>query len=153
DFFPKMHNNGENMAEVWMASWWVGIEWTTKWRNYYGAGRYSLQNAWKLDRLLDMARENGLNIHLVLDNHGKFSEWFDWEWYLNPYNSFCDAGGPVGTAAEFFTDERARQMHKNKLRYIAARWGADPAVMGWELVSEFDLVGTGRFKRDMSPRV
>jgi hypothetical protein len=139
DFFDKMQQAGENTAEVWMSSWWVGIEWTSAWRDYYGAQRYSLQNAWKLDTLLKMARDHGLNIHLVLDNHGKFSAFCDWEWDLNPYNQIN--GGIVNTAPEFFTDQTARKWHRNRLRYIAARWSNDPTIMGWELVSEFDLVG------------
>jgi hypothetical protein len=150
DFFNKMQKNGENLAEVWMSSWWVGIEWTSRWRNYYGFGRYSLQNAWKLDYLLEMARERGIHIHLVLDNHGKFSSWCDWEWDLNPYNKA--QGGFISTAREFFTDESARRLHKNRLRYIASRWGADPAIMGWELVSEYDLVG-GTHRGDNNARM
>ncbi len=145
DFFPKMKAAGENTAEVWMASWWLGIEWTSEWRDYYGVGRYSLQHAWKLDKVLEMARENGIHIHLVLDNHGKFSTYCDWEWDLNPYNlrrpTASRDGGMCRDAREFFTLDLARTSHKNKLRYVAARWGADPTVLGFELVSEFDLVG------------
>lgn len=142
DYFAKMQANGANICEVWMASWWLGIEWTQKWPNFYGAGRYSLQNAWKMDYTLEMARKHGIYIHMVFDNHGKFSAWCDWEWELNPYNSLNPYDrGTASTAEEMFTDEQARKWHRNKLRYIAARWGADPTVMGWELVSEYDLVG------------
>lgn len=142
DFFDKMEKNGENMAEVWMASWWLGIEWTSRWRDYYGAQRYSLQHAWKLDYLLDLARKKGIYIHLVLDNHGKFSNWCDWEFQDCPYNrnSPGDAG-VVNNSEEFFTDPTCRKYHRNKLRYIAARWGSDPTIFGWELCSEYDLVG------------
>ena len=141
DVFDKMEANRENTVEVWMASWWLGIEWTTYWKDYYGPRRYSLPHAWKLDYLLDLARQHGLYIHLVLDNHGKFSQWCDWEWDNNPYNSHLQPNGIVATAQEFFSSQTARKWHKNKLRYIAARWGSDPAILGWELVSEYDLVG------------
>jgi hypothetical protein len=143
DYFKTMQKNGENTAEVWMAAWWVGIEWTSKWRNYYGPKRYSL---------LKMAQERGIYIHLVLDNHGKFSSWCDWEWDLNPYNSQCEPNeGVVTTASAFFTNDTARKWHRNRLRYIAARWGADPTILGWELVSEFDLVG-GTHRNDSNAR-
>ena len=151
DFFDKMQRAGENTAEVWMSSWWLGIEWTAAWRDFYGHGRYSLQNGWKLDTLLKMAREHGLNIHLVIDNHGKFSEYCDWEWDQNPYNANTEGGGCVHSAQEFFTNETARQWHRNKLRYIVARWGSDPTILGWEMVSEFDLVG-GSNRNDMGAR-
>ena len=152
EFFTKMQQNQENIAEVWMSSWWLGIEWTRQWRNYHGPGRYSLQHAWKLDYLLELARTHGINVHLVLDNHGKFSTWCDWEWDLNPYNSSADPkNGVISSSEEFFTNETTRRWHRNKLRYITARWGADPTIMGWELVSEYDLVG-GRHRRDQSAR-
>ncbi len=151
DFFEKMQKAGENTAEVWMASWWVGIEWTASWRDFFGHGRYSLQNAWKLDTVLKMAHEHGLNIHLVIDNHGKFSEYCDWEWDQNPYNANTEGGGCVHSAQEFFTNETARKWHRNKLRYIVARWGSDPTILGWEMVSEFDLVG-GTNRNDMGAR-
>jgi len=142
DFFDKMQKNGENTVEVWMASWWLGIEWTSRWRDFYGAGRYSLQNSWKLDYLLDLAKQRGIYAHIVIDNHGKFSAWCDWEWDNNPYNINSPGdNGVVHTAEEFFTDPTCRKWHKNKLRYIAARWGSAPTIMGWELVSEYDLVG------------
>jgi hypothetical protein len=89
---------------------------------------------------------------MVIDNHGKFSEWCDWEWDLNPYNSKSPDQGPALNAEDFFVNEDSRRMHRNKLRYIAARWGADTTVMGWELVSEYDLVG-GRTRGDQGARV
>ncbi|HEY3319026.1 MAG TPA: hypothetical protein VGP72_00920 [Planctomycetota bacterium] len=149
EMFDKMQKAGENTCEVWMAAWWLGIEWTSRWRDYYGATRYSLQHAWKLDTLLKMAREHGIYVHLVLDNHGKFSCWCDWEWQDNPYN--LGSPGDMGvaeTAESFFTDPTCRRWHRNKLRYIAARWGSDSTLLGWELVSEYDLVAgtTPNFK-------
>jgi hypothetical protein len=147
DLFPKMAAAGENVAEVWMSSWWLGIEWTRRWRTYRGKGRYSLENAWRLDKVLELARRHGLKVHLVIDNHGKFSEWCDEEWDFNPYNRFSDPDGPVRGAAEFFRSETARKLHRQRLRYILARWASDPAILGWELVSEYDLVGDGGQKR------
>lgn len=142
DMFPKMAANGENVAEVWMASWWLGIEWTTRWPHFHGPGRYSLERAWMLDRLMDLARANGLLIHLVLDNHGKISAWCDDEWAWNPYNRSTEPGGWLGDADAFFTDAKAREWYNRRLRYIGARWAADPAILGWEMVSEFDLTGS-----------
>ena len=140
DLFSKMQQAGENTAEVWMAAWWVGLEWTRRWPHYHGRGRYSLERAWLLDRLLELAREHGLVVHLVIDNHGKFSTWVDPEWDDNPYRS-GEARDGVGSASEYFTDPTARQYHQRRLRYIAARWAGDPTILGWEVVSEFDLIG------------
>jgi len=139
--FPKMSAAGENFAEVWMCSWWLDIEWVSAWKHYQGLGDYNLATAWKLDRVLKLARDNGLRIHLVIDNHGKISTWCDPEWKVSPYNK--DNGGFLGNPEQFFTDSRAKDLYKRKMRYIIARWGYDTTIAGIELWSELDLTGLG----------
>jgi hypothetical protein len=137
--FKKMADYGENLAEVWMCSWWLGIEWLKDWRNYNGLTRYNLHNAWKLDYLLDLAEKHDLYIHLVLDNHGKASSWTDPEWEDSPYNELN--GGFLNSPEEYFRNPMAKEIYKKTLRYIVARWGYATRVMGLELWSEIDLVG------------
>lgn len=138
-FFKKMSDNGENLIEIWMCSWWVGLEWIPQWKFYQGLGYYNMQNAWKLDYLLGLARKHKLYIHLVIDNHGKLSVGADPEWKLSPYNT--RQGGILSHPNQFFSDERAKKLYKNRLRYILARWGWSPQIMGFELWSELNLVG------------
>ena len=139
DVLPRMAANGENFAEVWMSSWWLDLEWIPAWKHYQGLGDYNLANAWKLDRVLQLAREHGIRIHLVVDNHGKLSNWCDPEWKDCPYNK--ENGGFLTTADEFFTNARAMELYRRKMRYIIARWGYDTFVAGIELWSELDLTG------------
>ena len=49
-------------------------------------------------------------------------------------------GAFLGGTSEFFTDERAIALTQRRNRYIAARWGQDPAIFGIELWSEGNLV-------------
>ena len=142
DVFPKMQANGENFVEIWMCPSWVDIEWSHAWKDYQGLGDYNLANAWKLDRLLGMARSSGIYVHLVLDNHGKISTWCDPEWNTSPYNRAN--GGFLRAPEEFFTNARAMELYKRKLRYVIARWGWDTTIGGIELWSELDLVGSGQ---------
>jgi hypothetical protein len=136
---------GENYVEVWLASWWVGLEWTTAWKNYHGLGRYNLANAWRLDRILAKARELGMRVQLVIDNHGKYSSWCDEEWDYSPYNARNRvSGGFLSRPDNFFSDKRAKELYRRKARYIFARWGHDPTILGFELVSELDLTGSRR---------
>ncbi len=139
DIFRKMAANGENLAEVWMASWSLDIEWTSKWKNYFGLGRYNLNNAWKLDHILSTTEKNGIYIHLVLENHGKISTFVDPEWKDNPFNE--ENGGFLANCKDYFTRLDARDQYKKKLRYVIARWGYSTTVMGLELWSEIDLTG------------
>ncbi|MBP5233209.1 MAG: hypothetical protein J6333_07355, partial [Planctomycetes bacterium] len=147
DAFPLMAKNGLNSFEVWMSAWWLGLEWTGQWKNYHGLGRYNQENAWKLDALLEGAARHGLYLHLVIDNHGKASEFCDPEWNLSPFNARNAAdGGFCRRANALFTGdtgEKGKAYYRDLYRYIAARWGWCPNIFGIETWSELDLVGSG----------
>ena len=137
--FKTMADSGENLAEVWLCSWWLGLEWIGEWKHYDGLTSFNMQNAWKLDYTVDLATRLGLRIHLVFDNHGKASTWCDPEWEDNPYNKMN--GGFLDSPEEFFRNPIAKEIYKKKLRYIIARWGYSTHIAGLELWSEIDLVG------------
>ncbi len=136
---PKMAANGLNFIEVWMSAWWLALEWSPQHNFFHGLGRYNLQNAWKLDKLLELADRQNMYVHLVVQNHGMLSLWSDSEWADNPYNQ--KQGGFLRTPEEFFTSPRAIELFKKKLRYIVARWGYSDRLFGLELMSELDLTG------------
>src|SRR3712207_803358 len=58
-------------------------------------------------------------------------------WLQNPYNRAN--GGPLASPQQFFTDERARRLFRQKLRYAVARWGYSTHLMAWEFWNEVDL--------------
>jgi len=139
-YFQRMQDAGENMAEVWMSAWSLGLEWTAGVSGYHGANDYHMGNAWELDRVFDLAREHRIYINLVLNYHGRISTWCDPEWHLHPYNA-ATPGGWLTMPLEFFTDARAIEMQKRFCRYTQARWGWSPNVFGYELCSEINLTG------------
>jgi len=115
--FKKMADSGQTLAEVWMSSWWLAIEWTRRWKHFEGLGRYNLESAWKLDRVLELAREHGIRINLVIDNHGKYSDFLDKEWAFSPYSR--KNGGPVEHPNDFFTDKTCRPVFRPWLKVRA----------------------------------
>lgn len=140
DYFKKMKENLENYIRMWMGAWWVGIEWTPAYAQHYeGYGRYSLENSWKLDYVLDIARENHIYIVLTLINHGQYSIRPDAEWWDNPYNVVN--GGFLNSPDEFFYNKEAEKWFLKRLRYIVARWGYSTQIAFWELWNEVDLTG------------
>ncbi|MCL1887330.1 MAG: DUF5060 domain-containing protein [Kiritimatiellaeota bacterium] len=139
-YFKDMAAAGQNIAEVWMCAWSLGIEWSAAIPGYFGAGDYNLANAWEMDEVLRWARESGLRINLVLNNHGRVGDWCDPEWNDHPYNR--RQGGWLDRATDFFSDPRAIEMQKRLYRYTVARWGWDATIFAWELMSELDLVGS-----------
>jgi hypothetical protein len=133
-WFDRLAASGGNTARIWMAPWAFGLEW-----NDTGLGDYSKRQdrAALLDGVFRLAEARGIFLQLVLINHGQFSETTNAQWFENPYNR--NNGGPCATPREFATDPRARLLFKQRLRYIAARWGYSPNLLAWEWWNEVDF--------------
>ncbi len=140
-YFRDMAKHQENLVEIWSCAWSLGLEWSSVIPGYHGSGDYHLANAWELDRVLELARQNQLRINLVLNNHGRVSSCghLDPEWNDHPYNT--TRGGWLTQAMQFFDDPRAQEMQRRLYRYYLARWGWDPSLFAWELFSEVNLTG------------
>jgi hypothetical protein len=146
DWFAKLAANGGNLVRVWSHSGWLGLEWSDRqdetWRRgtYYGLGRYSLDNAWLLDQVLEAAERHGVKVILCLGTYGELKEekgvWNEQLWHVNPYN--VALGGPCKKPDEIFTNLRARALYRQRLQYTVARWAYSPALLAWELWNEVD---------------
>jgi len=134
DWMEKLAGSGGNYIRIWMASWGFGLEAMEGDQAFLG--RYRLDRAWKLDQVLERADELGIRVMLCLQYHGQLSEEVNSEWPLNPYNAVNR--GPLDDPLDFFTDEEARRLVRQRLRYIVARWGYSPALLAWELWNEVD---------------
>ncbi|MFO7870802.1 MAG: DUF5060 domain-containing protein [Kiritimatiellia bacterium] len=139
-YFKAMAEHGENITEVWTASWSIGLEWNKKWHGYHGIGQYNMMHARELDNLLEAARRNGIYVNLVVHNHGKFSTYSDEEWAHNPFN--VENGGYLEIPDDYFSDPRALEHFRKLMRYMIARWGYSTQILAWELWSELDLAGS-----------
>lgn len=137
-YFDRMAAAGINMARVWCAPWFGGLEWNREAPGYHGLGLYNLQNAWRLDCLLELARARGLWLELALQSHGPFTFQYDVQWPENPYNRAL--GGPLSHPEEVLTNPEALRLFRNRFRYTAARYGAHPNLFAWTLWIEVDAV-------------
>lgn len=159
---------GENWTRVWMTDFnRSALEWGDGGSGHYsgfyaGAGTYSLPSAWRMDRILELAEQHGIAVQLVLNDHGQFSTWVNGRWAPrcaqsdpppcepgdveydpgNGYSAFN--GGPVADATPqaFFSDPDARNLFKQRLRYLVGRYGAYTSLLAWELFNEVQFIGT-----------
>ena len=144
--FQSMQAAGQNWARVWMTDFYItAIEWNaTHFSGQYdGVGQYGDVPAFRVEQILDLAEQYGLEVQLVLNDHGQFSSHVNARWYDNPYN--VDNGGPIPAEdpAAFFSDPIARQLFKQRLRYLVARYGAYRDILAWELFNETQFIGSG----------
>ncbi len=129
-----------NYTRIWLVNWNMGLEWTPGIGHgqYYGLGRYSPDNAFRLDKVLDAAAGSGVYCMLCLGYHGELQEQADYfhseAWPNSPFNAVH--GGPCAKPADFWVNPDARRLYKQRLRYYLARWGAYTNVLSFELWNE-----------------
>ncbi len=130
-----------NWIRVWMSSWNCAIEWTHNPQDpndyYAGLGVYNLANAWKLDYILDQAQRQGVSVMLCLGTYGELTQggyFNEGQWPSNPYN--VANGGPCAQPSDFWTDPTARKLYRQRLRYLAARYGWHTNLHAWEFWNE-----------------
>ena len=165
DWLPALGQAGGNWIRLWMCSWNCALEWSgdpkgdRRSGRYHGVGVYSLDNAWKLDTILDIAERSGIKVMLCLGTYGEFNEggyFNEGQWKANPYNKVN--GGPCDKPSEFWINPTARKLYQRRLRYLAARYGWRTGLQAWEFWNEAKapapwvaemarfLKGTGEFK-------
>jgi hypothetical protein len=101
-----------------------------------GLGRYDLASAWRLDEVAAECERRNVFFQLTFEMTVWWQTRMKHRWGRNPYNAAN--GGPCRTPAEYFTNERARELVKRRLRYSVARWGWTANLAAWELWNEVD---------------
>lgn len=131
-WFAAMSAEGGTFARVWFTHFsGQDPEWDD-------LGRMDLDDSAELDAILDAAHAEGVLVLPVLWQHSELEadNWSSWD--ENPYNAAN--GGPCADSLCFFEDEAARTLQRRLTRYAVARWGGHPALAGWEVMNELDLV-------------
>ncbi|MFN8451150.1 MAG: DUF5060 domain-containing protein [Anaerolineae bacterium] len=144
----ELSEAGGNYARLLIDDpWFIGLEWS----NPAGDYRAAQDDAARLDTILVMAEKYGVSLQIVvlwhqalttyqgvpvviLNNPARPDTSADWDNY--GYNA--RNGGPLASPGAFFADERAQALFRQRLRYIAGRWGYSPQVFAWEMIDEID---------------
>lgn len=126
-YLQKIQAYGGNTCRIWLCPWGLNLERKEE------PGTYDLQEAARIDELMESAEKTGVRIIFCFTFHGMTQS----EWYQSPYNTAN--GGPCGRPQEFFTDWKAKRQFRRLLTYATSRWGHSPALLSWELVNEMDL--------------
>lgn len=143
ELFDKMGASGENWSRVWMNHWdGKNLDWLPDGQKPGEFGTLSLDVARRWDSIVQAAQKNNIAFQLVLQHHGQVSSQVNPNWNDNPYNQ--KNGGFLASPVEFFSDARAKELTKRKLRYTLARWGYSPSIAAWELWNEVQFSDAAR---------
>ncbi|MGA2324032.1 MAG: hypothetical protein ABSG22_09320 [Sedimentisphaerales bacterium] len=152
NYLTKIHKAGGNWVRLWMCRYGTDGGTLLEWKDgtysgyFEGAGKLSMQIALRLDKYIEIAEQNGINIQLCLQHHGQFSTTSNPDWNDNSYRD--TAGGWLNNPAQFFSDAEAIRYTKNKFRYIIARWGYSTSIFAWELFNEVQFTNGWRSNRE-----
>ncbi|MBM3500506.1 MAG: DUF5060 domain-containing protein, partial [Armatimonadetes bacterium] len=142
--------SGANCVRAWLFCHWTWLEWTPmtpEWagpghwiRQYGGAGVYNQGLAWIADQYLERCERDRLRVMVCFGAAHEVNAGDDIaRWGGHPYNRAN--GGFLDKPEEYWSDPRARQLARNRLRYIAARYGYSTAVWAWEFWNELGDAG------------
>jgi hypothetical protein len=138
DQVAKMGKSGVNWTRIWACSWDGKNPW---WPSDHS--KLEPRTLWpaalmKWEAIEEACSAANVGLQLVLFHHGEFSSKVDPNWPENPWN--VKNGGFLQKPGDFFTDPEAKTRAKIWLRYAVARYGASPALFGWELFNEVQWV-------------
>ncbi len=134
-WIPRLSQNGGNYIRLWIGHPYFALE-------LGPMGEYRLDNAWRLDQVMELSEEHGIYQKMCIDWIRHITprveprKQFD----LEDYAYSISNGGPCGKMRDFFALPEARRLFRNRLRYTVARWGYSTHVMAWELWNEVNAV-------------
>ncbi len=143
DWLKALSEAGGNWVRIWMIPWHCGLEWMKDahlpwdYGTFGGLGVYNLHNAWKLDTILETAAQHDVQVMVCLGTFGEFTTggfFNEGIWHANPYNAAN--GGPCARPEDFWSNDVARRLYRQRLRYIAARYGWCTNIFAWEFWNE-----------------
>ena len=149
-WFGRMGENGANWARVF-----------TKPNFYMESGEpwaWELENAARLDKVLELARQNGIHICLCF-NAERSDEGTCYKGSMDLMRNSNTAWGRLLSSQElgfeqFFTNALCQEMYRDKIRYVVGRWGYSSNIFSWELWNERETIssqeGVGQWFRDMT---
>ncbi len=139
-WIPQYAAQGCNFFRIWLSPHWstFGIEQPGLPKDGKGLGQFSIENLWRLDYVLKLARKYDMKVKLCIDSYNMlrdkdgFPSWEDG--VFNIAN-----GGILHSPTEFWQSPEMDRFYVEKLRYLVARYSSDPTVFAWEFWNEIDI--------------
>lgn len=145
-WIPALGKAKANFGRLWLGPDWVSLALERGGRpeDGKGMGQFDLENAARLDDVLDLADRNGVKMLLCIDSFNILRDRDGYNyWEKTPHNAAN--GGPLRSMSDFWTDPAMAKFYRDKLRYLVARYGAKKSVFAWEFWNEVDVI------RDIPP--
>ncbi len=137
DWLPKYAEAQCNFFRVWLCPAWTTFGMNTRESGY---DRIALDNAWRLDYVLEQSERLGLRMMVCIDSFNilRSKKTLHGAWEDSPYIEAN--GGPLTKSDAYFTNETMLAAYRDRLRYLVARYGYSANVFAWEFWNEVDII-------------
>jgi hypothetical protein len=135
-WMAKLEASGGNFIRVWLSNPFFDVE-------HEHCGEYDEGKARRIEDLLAIADRHGIRVKMCLEHFRHLGDGSQ-AWAAKPLHLVAN-GGTATNIDDFFNGTASREQFKKKLAWVAARFGNNPTVFGWELWNEINAVQGGDY--------
>lgn len=132
-WMKNLSANGGNYIRVWLSQSFWDIE-DAK------AGVFSEEKVKRVDRFIEMARENKLRIKLTLEHFRSLTLLENNQSWANKSVYHTSNGGPLDSIRQYLRSDEGRKLFLRKIDFYQKRYGSDTIFFGWELWNEMNAM-------------
>ena len=139
-WIPKYAAQGCNYFRVWLSPQWTtfGVEQPGLTKDGKGLGQYSLENLWRLESVLKLARKFDMKVKICIDSYNMLRDKDGYPGWEDGVFNIAN-GGVLHSPSEFWQSPEMDKYYLQKLHYLVARFAGDPTVFSWEFFNEIDI--------------
>jgi hypothetical protein len=132
-WMKNLSDNGGNYVRVWLSQSFWDIE-------DQQAGKYSEEKVERIDRFIEMARENHLRIKMTLEHFRSLTMEENAQSWATKSVYHTSKGGPLDSIRQYLSSEAGKRLFLNKVDFYQKRYGSDTLFFGWELWNEMNAM-------------
>ncbi|MCE6991268.1 cellulase family glycosylhydrolase [Dyadobacter sp. CY323] len=135
-YLDQLGKNGGNFTRIWLSAPAFEVE-------HEKAGSYDETIARRIDRLVAIAKRNGIRIKFCLENFRALTNLPPMFAGSVPFDKPIydkSGGGGLSSMKDFFTTARGKDLYLKRVEFLAKRYADEPTVFGWELWNEMNSV-------------
>lgn len=132
-WMKNLSANGGNYIRIWLSESF----WDMEDKN---AGQYSVDKIKRIDRFIEMARENNLRIKITLEHFRSLTLEENRQAWATKFIYHTSHGGPLDSIRQYLTSVQGQKLFLDKADFYRNRYGSDTLFFGWELWNEMNAM-------------
>ena len=132
-WMKNLSANGGNYVRIWLSESFWDME-------DKEAGKYSADKIKRIDRFIEMARENKLRIKITLEHFRSVTMEENSQSWATKFIYHTSHGGPLDSIRQYLTSEAGHKLFLDKVDFYHKRYGSDTLFFGWELWNEMNAM-------------